>query len=36
MSAALSPRVRKGFSLTEVLVALVLYGVVITSLMGYH
>ncbi|MEH4692304.1 prepilin-type N-terminal cleavage/methylation domain-containing protein [Atlantibacter hermannii] len=36
MSAALSPRVRKGFSLTEVLVALVLYGVVTTSLMGYH
>ena len=36
MSAALSPRVRKGFSLTEVLVALVLYGVVITSLIGYH
>lgn len=36
MPASLSVRARNGFSLTEVLVALVLYGVVVTSLMGYH
>lgn len=36
MPASLTTRKDAGFSLTEVLVALVLYGVVISALMGYH
>ncbi|WP_313107717.1 prepilin-type N-terminal cleavage/methylation domain-containing protein [Atlantibacter sp.] len=36
MQASLNAPAPKGFSLTEVLVALVLYGLVITSLMGYQ
>lgn len=36
MPVAITTRVNRGFSLAEVLVALVLYGIVIAALMGYQ